>query len=76
MNDRYANGILFEAVRRTNSRNGNSRYLVHLKGPDGEIRTYPTKTDASVNYDVPNAVGKEVTLTLDALNRVVYLQEH
>lgn len=75
MNDRYVTGLLMEAERRANSRSGNSRYKLHLKMPDGEMRTYPTKTDGSINYDVPNVVGKEVTLTLDALNRAVYLQE-
>lgn len=73
-NESLVSGLLLEAIRRNNSRNGNPRYLIHLKMPDGEMRTYPTKTDCDVNYDIPNIVGQEVTFVIDKINRIVDLQ--
>lgn len=71
MSESTVTGRLTSILRLPSSPSGNPRFRLTVGG-----RTYPTRVNASVAYEVENfRIGREVTLTLSRAGHVIDITE-
>lgn len=69
-------GTIHSAYSLNNSVNGNPRFKVIIETPEGQLETYLTSSDASVNYDIRNLEHSHelAVFTLTKADRITYAE--